>query len=92
VSNRLNEVMKTLTIMATIFIPLTFIVGVYGMNFDWMPELHWRWGYPAVWTIMVAVALTLLWWFRRRGWLGAPSDAGGEADDDAGGAGGGGTA
>jgi hypothetical protein len=48
ISHRLNEVMKTLTIMATIFIPLTFIAGVYGMNFDWMPELRWRWGYPWV--------------------------------------------
>ena len=71
VSNRLNEVMKTLTIMASIFIPLTFIVGVYGMNFDWMPELRWRWGYPAVWGVMIAVALALLGWFRHRGWLGA---------------------
>lgn len=70
VSNRLNEVMKTLTIMATIFIPLTFVVGVYGMNFDVMPELRWRWGYPVVWTGMIAIAAGLLWWFRRRGWLG----------------------
>jgi magnesium transporter len=69
VSNRLNEVMKTLTIMATIFIPLTFIVGVYGMNFDYMPELRWRLGYPAVWVVIVAVSLSLLAWFRRRGWL-----------------------
>lgn len=70
VSHRLNEVMKTLTIMATIFIPLTFVVGVYGMNFDGMPELRWRWGYPAVWAGMIAIAAGLLWWFRRRGWLG----------------------
>ncbi len=74
VSNRLNEVMKTLTIMATIFIPLTFVVGVYGMNFDVMPELRWRWGYPAVWAGMIAIAAGLLWWFRRRGWLGGPRD------------------
>ena len=74
VSNRLNEVMKTLTIMATIFIPLTFIVGVYGMNFDVMPELRWRWGYPVVWAGMIAIAAGLLWWFRRRGWLGGPRD------------------
>lgn len=70
VSNRLNEVMKTLTIMATIFIPLTFVVGVYGMNFDVMPELRWRFGYPLVWAGMIAIAAGLLWWFRRRGWLG----------------------
>lgn len=76
VSHRLNEVMKTLTIMATIFIPLTFIVGVYGMNFDWMPELRWRWGYPLVWGVMIAIAGALVFWFRRRGWLG-------DGDDDA---------
>ena len=70
VSNRLNEVMKTLTVMASIFIPLTFVVGVYGMNFDVMPELHWRWGYPAVWVLMIAIAAGLLAWFRHRGWLG----------------------
>jgi magnesium transporter len=70
VSNRLNEVMKTLTVMATIFIPLTFLVGVYGMNFRNMPELHWRWGYPALWVVMLLVSGGLLLWFRRRGWLG----------------------
>lgn len=69
VSKRLNEVMKTLTVMATIFMPLTFIVGVYGMNFRHMPELAWRWGYPAVWGLIVATSVGLLLWFRRRGWL-----------------------
>lgn len=69
VSTRLNEVMRTLTIIATIFIPLTFIVGVYGMNFASMPELAWRWGYPAVWALMIALALGMLVWFRRRGWF-----------------------
>jgi len=83
VSNRLNEVMKTLTIMASIFIPLTFIVGVYGMNFEWMPELHWRWGYPTVWGVMIAVGLLLLWWFRYRGWLGdGAGRRDGEGDED----------
>ena len=72
-SHRLNEVMKTLTIVATIFIPLTFVAGVYGMNFDHMPELHWRWGYAAVWAVMVGLAGGLGLWFRRRGWLGASS-------------------
>jgi len=68
-SNRLSEVMKTLTLVATIFIPLTFIVGVYGMNFDYMPELRWRWGYPAIWVVMIAIGGGLLAWFRRRDWL-----------------------
>jgi len=69
ISNRLNEVMKLLTIIATIFIPLTFIVGVYGMNFKLMPELEWRWGYPAVWLVMVVVAGLMLAFFRRKRWL-----------------------
>ena len=69
VSNRMNEVMKVLTIIATIFIPLTFIAGVYGMNFVYMPELTWRWGYPAVWLLMLAVTLSLIVYFRRKKWL-----------------------
>lgn len=68
-SNRLNDVMRVLTVIATIFIPLTFIAGVYGMNFDTMPELHWRWSYPVVWTFMIGVVVVLLAFFRRRGWL-----------------------
>ncbi len=67
-ANRTNEVMQMLTVIATIFIPLTFIVGVYGMNFD-MPELKWRWGYPVVWGVMAVVAAGLLLFFRRKGWL-----------------------
>jgi magnesium transporter len=59
-SHRLNETMKTLTVVASIFIPLTFLAGVYGMNFDYMPELRWRWGYPAVWSLMIVVALGLI--------------------------------
>jgi magnesium transporter len=73
-SNRLNEVMKTLTVMATIFIPLTFLAGVYGMNFEHMPELRWRWGYAAAWGLMAALAGGLLLWFRHRGWLGDAED------------------
>ncbi len=61
--------MKVLTMIATIFIPLTFIVGVYGMNFDFMPELHTRWGYPAVLAAMGVITLAIYLWFRRRGWL-----------------------
>jgi magnesium transporter len=74
VSNRLNEIMKVLTIMATIFIPLSFIASLYGMNFSgsrWnMPELTWRFGYPFALFLMAATAGGLLWFFRRRGWLG----------------------
>ena len=67
--NRTNEVMKVLTIVATIFIPLTFIAGVYGMNFHFMPELAWKWGYPAVLLAMLLAALVMLWYFRRKKWL-----------------------
>jgi len=65
----MNEIMKVLTIIATIFIPLTFIVGVYGMNFQYMPELGSRWGYPTVWAIMIVIVLFMLAYFRRRKWL-----------------------
>lgn len=68
-SQRTNEVMRVLTIIATIFIPLTFIAGVYGMNFKHMPELEWGWAYPAVWGVMLSVAAGLLVFFRRRGWF-----------------------
>ena len=67
--NRMNEVMKVLTIFATIFIPITFVAGVYGMNFDNMPELHKEWGYPAFWVIVSSVAGGMLIWFRKRKWL-----------------------
>jgi len=69
VSNRLNAVMKVLTIIATIFIPLTFIVGVYGMNFKYMPELEWRFGYPMIWLIMLAIGISMLILFRKKNWL-----------------------
>lgn len=75
-SNRMNEVMKVLTVISTIFIPLTFIVGVYGMNFDpaaskWnMPELGWHYGYPAVLLVMATIAAGLMWAFWQRGWIG----------------------
>jgi magnesium transporter len=81
-SNKTNEVMKVLTIMASIFIPLTFIVGIYGMNFEYMPELTWKWGYPAVWIVMIVLSGGMLLNFKRRGWLNgsqkesAKSDAG----------------
>ena len=68
-SNKMNEVMKVLTIMATIFIPLTFLAGIYGMNFKFMPELEWRWGYFAAWGVMAAVFVSLIFYFRRKKWL-----------------------
>jgi magnesium transporter len=74
-SYRMNEVMKVLTLIATIFIPLTFIAGIYGMNFDRsksplnMPELQWYWGYPFSLALMGALALCLVMFFRRKGWL-----------------------
>lgn len=69
VSNKLNQVMKVLTVMSSVFIPLTFVAGVYGMNFQYMPELQWRYGYPAVMGCMALVAAGLLLVFRRRGWM-----------------------
>lgn len=69
ISYKMNEVMKVLTIISTIFIPLTFIVGVYGMNFKFMPELDWHWGYPALWIIMLGIALGMYMFFKRRNWL-----------------------
>ena len=68
-TNRLNEVMKVLTVIATIFIPLTVITGIYGMNFKYMPELEWRWGYPAVLLGMVAISVAMLLYFRKKKWF-----------------------
>lgn len=82
-SHRLNEVIKLLTVMSSLFIPLTFIVGIYGMNFEAMPELHWRWGYPLVWALMLAVSAGLLLFFRRRGWLGGDERPVGDDAGDA---------
>ena len=69
VSNRMNEVMKVLTIIATIFIPLTFIAGVYGMNFKYMPELKWKFGYFGVWLIMIIITGGMLYYFKKKKWL-----------------------
>ncbi|MCB0836257.1 MAG: magnesium/cobalt transporter CorA [Bacteroidetes bacterium] len=68
-SNKMNQVMQVLTIISTIFIPMTFIAGVYGMNFDHMPETHWKYGYFGVWGLMGVMGVTLLIYFRRKGWL-----------------------
>ncbi|MDF1535272.1 MAG: magnesium/cobalt transporter CorA [bacterium] len=76
ISNRMNEVMKVLTIIATIFIPLTFVAGIYGMNFNTeaspfnMPELNWKYGYPAFWGLMLVIGGAMALFFRSRGWLG----------------------
>ncbi len=69
VSNKLNEIMKVLTIIATIFMPLTFITGLYGMNFKYMPELEWRYGYFAVLGLIGTVILTMLTIFKKRQWI-----------------------
>jgi magnesium transporter len=69
ISNRMNEIMKVLTVIATIFIPLTFIVGIYGMNFKYMPELGQRWGYPAVLILMLAITIAMLIYFRKKKWI-----------------------
>jgi magnesium transporter len=68
-SHRTGEVMRVLTVFSVFFLPLTFIVGVYGMNFQFMPELRERWGYPAVLAGMAFVTLMIYRWFRGRGWL-----------------------
>ncbi|MFH1479278.1 MAG: magnesium/cobalt transporter CorA [Candidatus Omnitrophota bacterium] len=75
ISNKMNEIMKVLTMIATIFIPITFVAGIYGMNFDpevsrWnMPELNWRFGYPGVWGVILAIVVLMLMYFRRKKWL-----------------------
>ncbi|WP_207692401.1 magnesium/cobalt transporter CorA [Desulfonema limicola] len=69
VSSRMNEVMKVLTIISTIFIPLSFIAGVYGMNFKYMPELEFKWGYLIVWILIVSTSLSMLTFFRKRKWI-----------------------
>ena len=66
----MNEIMQVLTVISTIFIPITFIAGVYGMNYINMPELSWRYGYLGFWIFCIIQTLGLLWLFRRKGWLG----------------------
>lgn len=68
-SQRLNEVMKVLTALSTVFLPLTFVAGVYGMNFDHQPEFHWRYGYAFAWAIFIGITVLMIWLFRRRNWL-----------------------
>jgi magnesium transporter len=73
ISNRTNEIMKVLTIISAVFIPMTLIAGVYGMNFKYLPELEWLWGYPFALGLMGIIAVALLLYFRAKGWLGAPN-------------------
>ena len=68
-SNRMNEIMKMLTIIATIFIPLTFITGIYGMNFQNMPEIKWVWGYPIVLLGMLIIGIIMVIYFKRKKWM-----------------------
>jgi magnesium transporter len=68
-SNKMNEVMKVLTVIATIFIPLTFFTSLYGMNFRFMPELEWRWSYPALWAVMLVISGAMLLYFKKKDWI-----------------------
>ena len=83
-SNRMNEIMKTLTLISTVMLPVTFIAGVYGMNFKFMPELDWPHGYAYVLTLMALVTIGILAWFRHRGWLDADDGGSSPSDSDAG--------
>ncbi|TFH11909.1 MAG: magnesium/cobalt transporter CorA [Nitrosomonadales bacterium] len=69
VSNKMNETMKVLTIFASIFIPLTFISGIYGMNFEYMPELKWKWSYPLIWIVFIIITVALLIFFKKKKWF-----------------------
>jgi magnesium transporter len=69
ISNKMNQTMKVLTIIATIFIPLTFIAGIYGMNFEFIPELTWRWAYPTVWAVMIGIGVSMLFFFKKKKWM-----------------------
>ena len=69
ISNKMNEIMKVLTMFASIFIPLTFVAGIYGMNFNYMPELDWRWGYFTVWGVILIVGISMILYFKRKKWL-----------------------
>ena len=81
IANRTNEVMRVLTIVATIFIPLTFIAGIYGMNFEYMPELHYKMAYPVIWLAMIVVGGGMLGFFWKKGWIGRGPSQSSEATD-----------
>ena len=69
INNKMNEIMKVLTVFASIFIPLTFITGIYGMNFEFMPELKWKWAYPVLWVAFITIPIFLLFYFKKKKWL-----------------------
>ena len=69
ISNRINEIIRVLTIISTIFVPLTFLAGVYGMNFRYFPEIAWKWGYLGFWAVSIVITISLIAFLRRRGWL-----------------------
>ena len=73
IANRTNEIMRVLTVLSAIMLPLTLIAGIYGMNFEHMPELHWLHGYPFALGLMAAATIVMLLWFRRKGWIGRRS-------------------
>ena len=67
--NRTNDIIRTLTIITVFFIPLTFLVGLYGMNFKFMPELGWKWAYPGIWGLMLGISAGIFFWIRKKGWF-----------------------
>jgi len=69
INNKMNQIMKVLTVFASIFIPLTFLAGIYGMNFEYMPELGWKWGYPLLWVVFITLPVVLIIFFRKKKWL-----------------------
>ena len=69
INNKMNQIMKLLTVFASIFISLTFLAGIYGMNFENMPELKWKWAYPALWSVFIIIPAVLLVYFKRKKWL-----------------------
>ena len=81
-SNRMNQVMQVLTLIATIFIPLSFLAGIYGMNFEHMPELKWRWAYPVFWGVILVIVASMLSFFVKKGWISLHTSAQTDSEED----------